>query len=84
MGGIRIQLNGEDERVVAYASKILNKAQQKYFTTELELYAIIFAVDIIQFYLSSDTVFKIVTDQFTTKNLLKTKSPTGRPARWIL
>lgn len=81
VGAILIQKNDRIEQVVAYANKALNAAQKNYGATELELYAIIFAVEKFKYYLSNSKTFKIITDHSAISSLLKIRNPTGRLAR---
>lgn len=50
--GSLIQRNGFDEAVIAYAKKTLNAAQRNYGATQLELYAVVFAIEEFQTYLN--------------------------------
>ena len=84
LGAVLIQRDGENEFVVAYASRTLNKAERNYGITNLELLAVVFGVEKFSFYISSNRQFKIVTDHAAIGPLLKTKNPAGRLVRWIL
>ena len=70
------------ERVIAYASKSLNKAEANYPITDQECLAVIWAVKHFEQYLSEP--FTVVTDHSALKYLQKCKIPTGRRARWIM
>ena len=70
------------ERVIAYASKSLNKAEANYPITDQECLAVIWAVKHFEQYLSEP--FTVVTDHSALKYLQKCKIPTGRRAKWIM
>ena len=57
----QIQDNGE-EKPIAFASRILSKAEKRYSTTERELLAIVYALEIFRPYLFGQT-FLLITDQ---------------------
>jgi len=73
---------GQD-RPIAYASRILCKAEQNYNTTEKELLAIVWAVKYFRPYLYG-TRFKIVTDHRPLIWLFNITDPGSRLIRWRL
>jgi len=73
---------GQD-RPIAYASRILCKAEQNYNTTEKELLAIVWAVKYFRPYLYG-TRFKIVTDHRPLIWLFNISDPGSRLIRWRL
>jgi hypothetical protein len=83
LGAVLSQI-GEDkkEHPIYYASKSLTKAEQNYSTTELECYAVVWAVEKFYQYLEGNN-FKIITDHYALK-WLKNNALKGRRARWIL
>lgn len=83
MGGILVQGEGEDERVVAYWSLKLSAAQRKYQTTERECLAVIMAVEKFRPYIEG-TSFTVITDHASLLWLQNLKDPTGRLGRWAL
>ena len=51
IGAVLSQVQDGDERVIAYASRSLNKSQQKYCTTMIELLAVVTFVKQFRHYL---------------------------------
>ena len=70
------------EHVIYYASKSLTEAKRNYSTTELECYAVVWAVEKFHHYLDGKG-FKVITDHYALKWLEK-NALKGRRARWIL
>lgn len=62
---------------VAYVSRILDKHQKNYRTSEKKLFAIVFAVKKFRHYLSGKP-FKVITDHAALQYLLNLKEPQGR------
>ena len=82
IGAVLAQLdeNGR-EQVVAYQSRMLTAAEQKYATYEKECLAIVDAVQKFKVYLH--THFKVYTDHHSLKTLMKWKNPKPRVQRWL-
>lgn len=85
MGAVLIQFNDSNiPRVIAYASKALADQEKRYYQTEREALAIIWAVEKFRYYLLGSK-FEIVTDCKVLENLFKpTSKPCLRIERWIL
>ena len=83
LGAIISQPDGERENVIAYASRTLKPAERNYNTTELELLAIVWAVERFKPYLFG-TVFELVTDHKPLIYLNSSASASSRLARWKL
>jgi len=69
--------------VITYASRILDKTQCNYHTTEKELFAVVFALENFKSYLLSTKVV-VFTDHAALRYLLKKKESKPRLIRWIL
>ena len=71
---------------IAYASRFLNTAEQKYSTNELELLAVVWATEHFRYYLYGSE-FTIATDQQALLSALKSnrgnKSNFSRLTRWV-
>jgi len=68
---------------IYYTSKVLNKAQMNYATTEKEMLAIVFALEKFRSYLVGSKVV-IFTDYAAIKNLFTKTDSKPRLIRWVL
>ena len=82
IGGILHQMQEGRERVIAYASRALNKAETNYCITEKELLAVRFFIEYFRQYLLGRR-FVVRTDHQALIWLFKLKEPRGKIARWI-
>ena len=82
IGGILHQVQGERERVIAYASRSLNRAERNYCIAEKELLAVRFFIEYFRQYLLGSK-FLVRTDHQALIWLFKLKEPRGKIARWI-
>ncbi|MCG8096512.1 MAG: DDE-type integrase/transposase/recombinase [Candidatus Thiodiazotropha endolucinida] len=82
IGGVLSQEQDGIERVIAYASKTLNPAQQNYCTTKRELLAVVTFMRHFKHYLLGRK-FIIRTDHAPLIWLKNFKEPEGLMARWI-
>ena len=82
IGAVLSQIHNGKERVVAYASKTLNKAQRNYCTTRRELLAVVTFVKHFRHYLYG-TKFLIRTDHASLRWLTNFRDPEGVLARWL-
>ncbi len=83
MGAVLSQNINGTERAIAFFSKVHNKAQQRYSTTEQELLAVVTAIEHFDQYLSHKR-FLIKTDHKAIVYLLKNQNSKQRLFRWAL
>ena len=83
VGAVLFQLDKEGNRhQLGYHSKTLSQVEQRWNTTELEMYAIVSASRKWSAYCSNKIVFH--TDHQPLKYIRKQKDPRGKIARWIM
>ncbi|CAG9568732.1 unnamed protein product [Danaus chrysippus] len=83
IGAVLVQGEGENEHPVEYASRLLNKSERNYSTTEREALAVVWAVNKFRGYIEG-TKITVLCDHQALKWLMTLKTPTGRLARWAL
>ena len=83
LGAVLSQEVKGQEKVVAFASRTLNKAERNYSATERECLAIVWATAHYEYYLLG-APFTIHTDHDPLTYLRSISQPHGRLARWIL
>lgn len=83
IGGVLMQGEGEDERPVEYASRLLTSAERNYSTLEREALAIVHCLNRFRGYIECSEIH-VRTDHQPLRWLMSLKSPTGRLARWAL
>ena len=82
VGAVLSQIQDNEEKVIAYASKTLNKSQRNYCTTYRELLAVVTFVKHFRHYLWGRN-FKVRTDHSSLIWLKQFKNPEGMLARWL-
>ena len=82
IGAVLSQIQNNEERVICYGSKTMNRAQTRYCTTDRELLAVRYFVEYYKHYLLGRK-FLIRTDHRALTWLLSLKNPKSRVARWI-
>lgn len=81
LGAVLFQVKDHFEHPIAYASRKLTKAEQKYSVTERECLAALFGVENFRGYVEG-AGFTLITDHASLLWLYKLKDPIGRLARW--
>ncbi|CAG2238861.1 Retrovirus-related Pol polyprotein from transposon 17.6,Retrovirus-related Pol polyprotein from transposon 412,Retrovirus-related Pol polyprotein from transposon 297 [Mytilus edulis] len=82
IGAVLSQIQNGEEKVLAYASKMLSDTQRNYCTTYRELLAVLTFVKHFRHYLIGQN-FKIRSDHASLRWLKNFKNPEGMVARWI-
>lgn len=82
IGAVLSQVQDGRERVIAYASCTLNRAERNYCVTDRELLAVKHYVQYYKHYLLGRT-FTVRTDHQALKWLFSLREPKSRVARWI-
>lgn len=82
IGAVLSQMQDNKERVIAYASRGLNKAERNYCVTERELLAAVYFVQYFRQYLMGRQ-FIVRSDHQALVWLFSMKEPNGKIARWI-
>ena len=82
IGAILMQIDGQEEYVIAYFSSTMTDAQKNWTVTEREDYAVVASIKHFRCYLFG-VRFTVVTDHSALQWLMNLKDPTGRLARWV-
>lgn len=83
IGAVLTQSYDNFDHPVAFCSRLLNKHEVNYTTTERELLAVLFALEQFRMYVEGQKC-NIVTDHASLQWFYKLKNPTGRLARWSI
>ena len=82
IGAVLSQVQDGREKVIAFASRSLNKVERKYCVTRKELLAVVHFIKYLKHYLSGK-YFLVRTDHSSRQWLLNFKNPERQMARWL-
>ncbi|MCG8109893.1 MAG: hypothetical protein JAZ10_03920, partial [Candidatus Thiodiazotropha endolucinida] len=82
IGGVLSQIQEGEERVIAYASRTLEKSEQNYCVTRKEMLAVVFFTKYFKHYLLGRH-FVLRTDHGSLRWLHNFKEPEGQVQRWL-
>ena len=82
LGAVISQQQDGDEKVIAYASRVLEDRERRYSTTKKEMLAMVYAIKHFRHYLYGRP-FTVRTDHNALKWLQSFKEPEGQVARWL-
>jgi hypothetical protein len=82
LGAILHQWQDGELKVIGYASRVLQKAEQSYCTTRSELAAMVYGLKYFRQFLLG-RVFQLRTDHAALKVLMNTPEPLGQQARYL-
>ena len=82
IGAVLSQVIDDEERVVAYGSRVLTKQERQYCITRRELLAAVYFVKYFRHYLTGKH-FILRTDHASLRWIRSFKEPEGQLARWI-
>lgn len=84
LGAVLVQFDGQEPRIISYASKSLSDTEKRYCQTEKEALALVWAVERFHFYLFGRS-FELITDHKALEVIFSPKSkPCARIERWVL
>ena len=82
IGGVLSQVQDGEERVVAFASRLLSHAEKNYCVTRRELLAVVYFIKHFRAYLLGHH-FLLRTDHTALKWLRSMPESVGQQARWL-
>lgn len=82
IGAVLSQKQGEEEKVIAYFSRVLSKTERNYCVTRRELLAVVDSLKTFRHYLLGQK-FSVRTDHVSLKWLMSFRDLEGQLARWL-
>jgi hypothetical protein len=82
IGAVLSQVQDDEERVIAYASRLYSNAERNYCVSRKELLAVVFFLKHFKQYLLGRQ-FLVRTDHCALQWLCKPPEPTGQQGRWL-
>ena len=82
LGGVLSQVQDQQEKVVSYASRTLNKSERRYCVTRRELLALVYCLKHYRYFLLGRK-FLVRSDHQALQWLFSLKDPSGQIARWL-
>ncbi len=82
LGAVLSQTQEEKEKVIAYMSKALTKAERSYCTTRKELLAVVVSLKHFHTYVYGQHIL-LRTDNAAVSWMRNLRNPTGQVARWL-
>lgn len=82
IGAVLSQLQGKEEKVIAYFSRVFSKTERNYCITRRELLAVVDAVKSFHHYLYGRK-FQVRTDHISLRWLMSFRNLEGQLARWL-
>lgn len=84
LGAVLIQYQGNEPRIISYASRSLTSPEMNYAQTEKEALALVWAVERFHYFLFG-RYFELITDHRALETLFGPKSkPCARIERWVI
>lgn len=83
LGGVLFQVIDGKERVIAYASRSLSRAERNYSVVERECLAVLFNIEKFRGFVEG-VPFTVITDHYSLLWLSTIKNPSGKLARWAI
>jgi transposase InsO family protein len=81
IGAVLSQIQGGEEKILAFGSRCLSQAEKNYCVTRRELLAVVYFMCYYKHYLIGTTV-RVRTDHGSLRWLQNMRNPTGQVARW--
>lgn len=85
LGAVLVQYDSSGPRIIAYGNKSLTDVEKRYYQTEKEALALVWAIEHFHMYLYGKNKFELVTDHKPLEVIFGNRSkPCARIERWVL